>query len=75
MNPEYVTLTQAAKRLGISKSSIYSARRWNLALFPRPVSLSHDRKHEYRFAELEAFLQAVAGDLLAKATARKEAAA
>lgn len=70
-----VTLDQAAKRLGISKSSIYAARRWHQGLFPRPVGVSHDRRHEYKFSELEAFLQAVAGDLLAKATARKGAAA
>ncbi|CAM7446921.1 AlpA family phage regulatory protein [Citrobacter portucalensis] len=72
IQPLLITLDQAAQHFGISRSSIYAARRWNLELFPRPVALSHDRKHEYRFAELETFLHAVAGDLLVKA-ARKEA--
>ncbi|WP_338456983.1 helix-turn-helix domain-containing protein [Citrobacter portucalensis] len=73
MTPEYLTLDDAAKHFGVSKSSIYAARRWNLELFPRPVSLNHDRKYEYKGDDLEAFLQTVAGDLLAKA-ALKEAA-
>ncbi|MCX8991115.1 hypothetical protein OGY37_12215 [Citrobacter sp. Cpo030] len=73
MTPEYLTLDLAAKHFGISKSSIYAARRWNLELFPRPVSLSHDRKHEYKADDLEAFLQTVAGDLLAKAALKESA--
>lgn len=67
MTPELITLDDAAQHFSISKSSIYGARRWHREHFPQPVSLSHDRKHEYRFDELEAFLHAVAGDLLAKA--------
>ncbi|MCE0815008.1 AlpA family transcriptional regulator [Buttiauxella sp. S04-F03] len=74
MTPEFISLDQAAAHFGISRSSIYNARRWHRPLFPRPVSLSIDRKHEYRFAELSEFLQNVAGDLLAKANAKREAA-
>lgn len=74
MTPEYVTLDQASEHFGISRSSIYNARRWHRPLFPRPVSLSIDRKHEYHFADLSAFLHRVAGDLLAKAKAKRAAA-
>lgn len=71
MTPELITLDDAAQHFGISKASIYGARRWHRSLFPQPVALSHDRKQQYRFAELSEFLHAVAGDLLAKKGAAK----
>lgn len=76
MTPEYVTLDQASEHFGISRSSIYNARRWNMDKFPHPAAVNMERRFTYRLADLEAFLHATAGDTLARAKrkAKREAA-
>lgn len=72
--PDLVTIDQIVTLFSISRTTLYSARRWNREAFPRVAGMNDDRKLLYVTTEIETFLNTYAADTLARARSAKGAA-